>query len=167
MSVKTEVIQHFGIYGVCVKEGRLLCILKTRGPYQGRYDLPGGSQELGESLLETLYREVREETGYQVMKASRPRIYDVFVRAENEKQTVHHIFALYDISLDSSQSDLPVSELDYQGQTNDSAVAVWLSLSDLTEDNSSPLILTLKEQLARPEEDLQASYYDNWEVKKI
>lgn len=34
--------EHFGVYGVCLKDEKLLCILKTRGPYQGRYDLPGG-----------------------------------------------------------------------------------------------------------------------------
>ncbi|MBM6613825.1 hypothetical protein JTF06_02815 [Desemzia sp. RIT804] len=46
--------QHFGIYGVNLNEGKLLCIEKNAGPYQNRYDLPGGSQEGGEGLTETL-----------------------------------------------------------------------------------------------------------------
>ena len=45
-----EIKNHFGVYGVCLQEGKLLCIEKTRGPYQHRFDLPGGSQELGEGL---------------------------------------------------------------------------------------------------------------------
>ena len=43
-----EIKNHFGVYGVCLQEGKLLCIEKTRGPYQHRFDLPGGSQEPGE-----------------------------------------------------------------------------------------------------------------------
>ena len=55
-----EIKDHFGVYGVCLQDGKLLCIEKTRGPYQQRFDLPGGSQELGEGLTETLKREVLE-----------------------------------------------------------------------------------------------------------
>lgn len=50
-----EIKKHFGVYGVCLQDGKLLCIEKTRGPYQHRFDLPGGSQEAGEGLTETLY----------------------------------------------------------------------------------------------------------------
>ena len=55
-----EIKNHFGVYGICFENGKLLCIEKTRGPYQHRFDLPGGSQELGEGLTETLKREVLE-----------------------------------------------------------------------------------------------------------
>lgn len=47
-----EIKRHFGVYAVCFEKGKLLCIEKTRGPYQHRYDLPGGSQQLGEGLTE-------------------------------------------------------------------------------------------------------------------
>ena len=45
-----EIKDHFGVYGVCLQDGKLLCIEKTRGPYQQRFDLPGGSQELQSEL---------------------------------------------------------------------------------------------------------------------
>ena len=77
-----EIKNHFGVYGVCLQEGKLLCIEKTRGPYQHRFDLPGGSQELGEGLTETLKREVLEETGYTLSRYSNPRGYDVLVQEE-------------------------------------------------------------------------------------
>ena len=79
-----EIKNHFGVYGVCIQEGKLLCIEKTRGPYQHRFDLPGGSQEVGEGLTETLKREVREETGYMLSQYSNPRIYDVLVHEEGK-----------------------------------------------------------------------------------
>lgn len=46
----------FGVYGIIRKDGCLLVIKKTKGPYKNRYDLPGGSQEPGEKLEETLTR---------------------------------------------------------------------------------------------------------------
>ena len=79
-----EIKKHFGVYGTCFENGKLLCIEKTRGPYKHRYDLPGGSQQLGEGLTETLIREVMEETGYTVRSYSNPRIYDVMVFKEVE-----------------------------------------------------------------------------------
>jgi len=79
-----EIKNHFGVYGVCLQEGKLLCIEKTRGPYQHRFDLPCGSQELGEGLTETLKREVLEETGYTLSRYSNPRGYDVLVQEERQ-----------------------------------------------------------------------------------
>ena len=79
-----EIKNHFGVYGVCLQEGKLFCIEKTRGHYKHRFDLPGGSQELGEGLTETLKREVLEETGYTLSRYSNPRGYDVLVQEEGQ-----------------------------------------------------------------------------------
>ena len=159
-----EIKNHFGVYGVCLQEGKLLCIEKTRGPYQHRFDLPGGSQELGEGLTETLKREVLEETGYSLSSYSNPRIYDVMVQEEGQDFAVHHIMAFYDIVLDfeSSQQSLPQEVLD---GTNDSANAIWLNVEDITEDNGSPLVLKVKAELGGfPELDMTS--YRNWKVKE-
>ena len=87
-----EIKNHFGVYGVCLQDGKLLCIEKTRGPYQHRFDLPGGSQELGEGLTETLKREVLEETGYMLSRYSNPRVYDVLVQEEAKWHLLNHYF---------------------------------------------------------------------------
>ena len=86
-----EIKHHFGVYGVCLQDGKLLCIEKTRGPYRHRFDLPGGSQEIDEGLTETLKREVLEETGYTLSCYSNPRIYDVLVQEDGQNFAVHHI----------------------------------------------------------------------------
>ena len=158
-----EIKKHFGVYGICYENGKLLCIEKTRGPYQHRFDLPGGSQEVGEGLTETLKREVLEETGYTINSYSNPRIYDVLVQEEGQDLAVHHIMAFYDIVLDfeDSQQSLPHEVLD---GSNDSANAIWLPLEQMTEENASPLVLKVKaELLGFPE--LDKISYMNWKVK--
>ena len=157
-----EIKNHFGVYGVCFENGELLCIEKTRGPYQHRYDLSGGSQELGEGLTETLIREILEETGYTISDYSNPRIYDVLVQEEGKDFAVHHIMAFYDIVLDFEryQKSLPHEVLD---GSNDSANALWIPLEQINEDNALPLVLKLKKELLEIPE-LDKTLYMNWKV---
>ena len=141
-----EIKNHFGVYGVCLQEGKLLCIEKTRGPYQHRFDLPGGSQELGEGLTETLKREVLEETGYTISRYANPRMYDVLVQEEGKDFAVHHIMAFYDIVLDfeSSQQSLPQEVLD---GSNDSATVIWFPIEQIIAETASLLVLKVKVEL--------------------
>jgi ADP-ribose pyrophosphatase YjhB (NUDIX family) len=46
--------------------GRLLLIRRGRDPHRGRWSLPGGRIEAGESPEQAVEREVREETGLSV-----------------------------------------------------------------------------------------------------
>ena len=157
-----EIKNHFGVYGVCYKHGYLLCIQKTAGPYKNRLDLPGGSQQLGEGLTETLIREVMEETGFTVRIYSNPRIYDVFVREGLTNFMVHHIMALYDVEINEKVSQVNISETVSDG-VNDSLGYVWMDIQKITEENASPLVLKVKaELLGFPE--LDKILYMNWKV---
>ncbi|MEO3782229.1 NUDIX domain-containing protein [Actinocorallia sp. B10E7] len=53
--------------GVVVRRGELLMVLRGRPPGAGLWSVPGGRVEPGESDVEALVREMREETGLAVV----------------------------------------------------------------------------------------------------
>ena len=58
-----------GVHVVCEREGRVLLMRRAgTGFFDGRYSLPGGHVEPGESVLAAAVRELREETGLSVLE---------------------------------------------------------------------------------------------------
>jgi ADP-ribose pyrophosphatase YjhB (NUDIX family) len=55
-----------GVGAVVVHEGRVLLVRRGSEPLKGHWTLPGGVLEVGETLVEGVVREVREETGLVV-----------------------------------------------------------------------------------------------------
>ncbi len=60
-----DVLQVVG--AAIVDEGRVLVAQRSGGPYDGRWEFPGGKVEPGESDLAALVREVAEELGVTVV----------------------------------------------------------------------------------------------------
>lgn len=54
---------HLGVYGLLIKDEKILLVIKSGGPYDGKLDLPGGSFRFGETPDETLKRKFLEEVG--------------------------------------------------------------------------------------------------------
>ncbi len=55
-----------GVGGVVISDGRALLIRRGAPPLEGRWSIPGGMLETGETLLEGVRRELAEETGLEV-----------------------------------------------------------------------------------------------------
>jgi ADP-ribose pyrophosphatase YjhB (NUDIX family) len=55
-----------GVGAVIVHEGRVLLVRRGSEPLKGHWTLPGGVLEVGETIVEGVAREVREETGLLV-----------------------------------------------------------------------------------------------------
>lgn len=82
-----------GVGGVVVDDGRVLLIKRGKPPLYGRWVVPGGTVELGESLEQALVREVREETGLEV----RPLAFlTAFERIVRDDGAVRHHFVILD-----------------------------------------------------------------------
>jgi len=55
-----------GVGGVVISDGRALLIRRGSEPLKGEWSIPGGILELGETLVEGVRRELREETALEV-----------------------------------------------------------------------------------------------------
>ena len=55
-----------GVGGVVISDGRALLIRRGSEPLKGEWSIPGGTLEVGETLVEGIQRELREETGLEV-----------------------------------------------------------------------------------------------------
>lgn len=131
---------HFGIYGIICKNGMLALIKKARGPYAGYLDLPGGKPEYGETPLETLAREIAEETGIWVKKAQLlDAMSTVVTYCEYglEKQ-VHHTAILYYVTEYDDTVMIPVME------SEDSLGAAYYALKELEYYTLSPFAQKIK-----------------------
>ena len=82
-----------GVGGVLIHEGRVLLIRRGKEPLRGRWVVPGGTLELGETLEQALVREMEEETGLRVEPGE---VLTVFDRIMHEAGTVRYHYVIVD-----------------------------------------------------------------------
>jgi mutator protein MutT len=86
-----------GVGGVVLIDGRVVLIRRGKEPLRGRWVIPGGTVELGETLQEAVVREMQEETGLLVA----PReVVLVFDRIQREGPSVEYHYVIIDYACD-------------------------------------------------------------------
>ncbi len=80
--------------GIIWKGEDVLLIRRAKPPREGEWSLPGGGQEVGETLEEALHREIREETGVEIRIIGLLTVVDGIFHDEDGR--VRHHYTLID-----------------------------------------------------------------------
>lgn len=119
-------IRRVGIYGRCVSDSSILLTrLSAREPDAGRWTLPGGGMDFGETPHETLTREFHEETGLVPRIGGLVAVHSYVSPATPRRGPLHVLQFVYDVAASGSPT---VVEVD--GST---AEAAWVRIGDATE----------------------------------
>lgn len=104
---------------VVVADGRLLLIRRGRGVAVGRWSLPGGRVEFGETLAAAVAREVAEETGVAVTVGA----FLGWVERMGDDPPYHYV--ILDFAATAEDPDaVPVA-------ADDASAARWVPLSEV------------------------------------
>jgi 8-oxo-dGTP diphosphatase len=74
-----------GVGGVVIEDGMTLLIRRGTEPLRGKWSIPGGTLELGETLVEGVAREILEETGLTVRVLDLIEIFERINPPEEER----------------------------------------------------------------------------------
>lgn len=80
-----------GVAAVLFSGNRVLLTLRMNEPSRGRWSLPGGVVELGETVEDALTREVQEETGILARPEKLLTVYDSIVKDDEGRVRYHYV----------------------------------------------------------------------------
>ena len=84
-----------GVGAVIIEDGRVVLVKRRYEPLAGRWSLPGGTLELGETLQAGLAREMREETGLDVEVGPVIEVFDRILLDEEKRVRYHFVLVDY------------------------------------------------------------------------
>ncbi len=86
---------RLGVGAVILDGGRVLLVKRGGQPSAGKWSLPGGLVDLGETTVEAIVREVAEECGLQITIAGLAGIVDRVVRDDAGRVRYHYVLVDY------------------------------------------------------------------------
>lgn len=104
-----------------VAENRVLLARRAKPPLMGRWSLPGGVVELGETLRAATEREALEETGLVIKAGEVLEVFDRIIPGADGRTQYHYV--LVDFLCQVVRGDLRAGE--------DAAEVAWAGLDEL------------------------------------
>ena len=86
---------YVGVGAVIVQDGQVLIVKRKYDPLAGRWSLPGGGVEVGETLEASVAREMLEETGLQIEVGPVIEVFDRITRDEHGQVRYHFVLIDY------------------------------------------------------------------------
>jgi len=83
----------FGVGAVIIENGNVVLVRRGQPPLDGRWTLPGGLVELGESIEQAVIREVEEETGWLVRVVKELALFDFIEKDDDGSVRYHYVLA--------------------------------------------------------------------------
>jgi len=84
-----------GVGAVIVEDGKVVIVKRRYEPLAGRWSLPGGALELGETLETAVAREMREETGLDVEVGPVVEVFDRIILDAERRVRYHFVLVDY------------------------------------------------------------------------
>ena len=117
-----------GIGAVIIVRGKVLLEKRKNEPGSGQWSIPGGLVELGESVEQTVMREVEEETGLEVEDPEHIDVVDKIDLDEQGKVKYHFIILDYLVKLKGGQAKA----------ASDAAELQWVQFDDVERYDLTP-----------------------------
>ena len=123
-----------------VQKGRILLIRKKRGIGAGKVNGPGGKFEPGETALQCVLREVREELGVS-LKISRPLWLNQSFFTKDTDGLRYHEICIYFL-MDTADAGLLERQNTFtRTEGTDTHIFKWLEIAQLKDETFYPLFL--------------------------
>jgi ADP-ribose pyrophosphatase YjhB (NUDIX family) len=86
---------YLAVSAAIVRDGHVLVVRRARAPAHGLFTLPGGGVEAGETLVEAVAREVREETELAIEPVALAGYREVIMRDAADRIQRHFVILAF------------------------------------------------------------------------
>ena len=114
-------VPRVAVGALVIKAGAVLLVKRGKAPSDGKWAIPGGSVELGETLQQAAEREIFEETGIRIRAAEPVYTFDFIER--NRHGSVRFHYVIIDLSAEYLSGNIKPGD--------DADQAAWIPFAEL------------------------------------